>query len=213
MISTPRPVSPAGRKPSRRMRELAQGPEEWVVIVDLDEFVEFSEPVNDLARKVEVEGGNIARGIMYDRFAIDGQLKAFTTIRTGPALFPVRARFRRVVMGGNEIKGVLVKGALGACPLTTSFTTRSRIPRCSRFHTTSGTTGPSTELGWRATCVPRRTAHGILTASSRGSSTTMNGTVGSPGKRLAAKSSAGRPDFQCRLPTAGEMDETGHARP
>ncbi len=29
-----------------KMRELAQGPEEWVVIVDLDEFVEFPEPVD-----------------------------------------------------------------------------------------------------------------------------------------------------------------------
>ena len=101
-----------GAEAVTKMRELAQGPKEWVVIVDLDEFVEFSEPVNDLARKVEAEGGNIARGIMYDRFAIDGQLKAFDDDSELSALFPVRARFRRVVMGGNEIKGVLVKGRL-----------------------------------------------------------------------------------------------------
>ena len=101
-----------GAEAVTKMRELAQGPEEWVVIVDLDEFVEFSEPVNDLARKVEAEGGNIARGIMYDRFAIDGQLKAFDDDSELSALFPVRARFRSVVMGGNEIKGVLVKGRL-----------------------------------------------------------------------------------------------------
>ena len=101
-----------GAEAVTKMRELAQGPEEWVVIVDLDEFVEFPEPVIDLVGKVEAEGGNIARGIMYDRFAIDGQLKAFDDYSELSALFPVRARFRSVVMGGNEIKGVLVKGHL-----------------------------------------------------------------------------------------------------
>jgi hypothetical protein len=94
------------------MRALAQGSDEWVVIVDLDEFVEFTEPVDDLVRVVEAEGANIARGIMYDRFAVDGQLKAFDENSEIAALFPVRARFRREVMGGNEVKGVLVKGRL-----------------------------------------------------------------------------------------------------
>lgn len=65
-----------GAEAVTKMRELVQGPEEWVVIVDLDEFVEFPEPAPDLARKVEAEGANIARGVMYDRFAIDGQLMA-----------------------------------------------------------------------------------------------------------------------------------------
>jgi len=95
-----------------KMRELVQELEEWVVVVDLDEFVEFREPVTDLVRKVEAEGGNIARGIMYDRFAIDGQLKAFDDDSELSALFPVRARFRSFVMRGNEFKGVLVKGHL-----------------------------------------------------------------------------------------------------
>ena len=95
-----------------KMRELAQGPEEWVVIVDLDEFVEFQEPVTDLAEKAEVEGGNIVRGVMYDRFAIDGHLKAFDDSSNLSALFPVRARFRSAVMRGNEFKGVVVKGRL-----------------------------------------------------------------------------------------------------
>jgi hypothetical protein len=95
-----------------KMRELAQELEEWVVIVDLDEFVEFREPVTDLVGKVEAEGGNIARGIMYDRFSIDGQLKTFDDDSELSALFPVRARFRSLVMRGNEFKGILVKGHL-----------------------------------------------------------------------------------------------------
>jgi hypothetical protein len=95
-----------------KMRELAQGLEEWVVIVDLDEFVEFPELVTDLVGRVEAEGGNIVRGIMYDRFAIDGHLKSFDDSSNLSALFPVRARFRSAVMRGNEFKGVLVKGHL-----------------------------------------------------------------------------------------------------
>jgi len=101
-----------GAEAVTKMRELAQGAEEWVVIVDLDEFVEFPEPLNDLVGRIAAEGANIARGIMYDRFAIDGQLKAFDDDSELSQLFPVRARFRRLVMGGNEIKGVLVKGGL-----------------------------------------------------------------------------------------------------
>ena len=99
-----------GAEAVTKMRELAQGPEEWVVIVDLDEFVEFPEPLTDLVGKIEAEGGNIARGIMYDRFAIDGHLKTFDDNSELSAVFPVRARFRSLVMGGNEFKGVLVKG-------------------------------------------------------------------------------------------------------
>jgi hypothetical protein len=95
-----------------KMRELAQGIEEWVVIVDLDEFVEFPEPIPNLVGKVEAQGGNIVRGIMYDRFAIDGRLKSFDDSSDLSVLFPVRARFRSAVMRGNEIKGVLVKGHL-----------------------------------------------------------------------------------------------------
>ena len=101
-----------GAEAVTKMRELAQGPEEWVVIVDLDEFVEFPNRVTDLIGKVEAEGGNIARGIMYDRFAIDGHLKTFDDNSELSAVFPVRARFRSLVMRGNEFKGVLVKGHL-----------------------------------------------------------------------------------------------------
>jgi hypothetical protein len=101
-----------GTEAVTKMRELAQGPEEWAVIVDLDEFVEFPESVTNLVRKVEAEGGNIVKGIMYDRFALDGQLRDFDDNSDLQQLFPVRARFRKMVMGGNEIKGVLVKGKL-----------------------------------------------------------------------------------------------------
>ena len=101
-----------GAEAVTQMREVAQRAGEWVVIVDLDEFVEFPEPVTTLAEKAEAESANIVRGVMYDRFAIDGQLKDFADDSDLSALFPVRARFRKFVMEGNEIKGVLVKGDL-----------------------------------------------------------------------------------------------------
>src|SRR5439155_18737393 len=57
------------------MRMLSQEANEWIVIVDLDEFAEFSEPLQHIIAKMEVEGANVARGIMYDRFSADGQPK------------------------------------------------------------------------------------------------------------------------------------------
>ena len=94
------------------MRALAQAPDEWVVIVDLDEFVEFPEPVPRIVPKIAAEGAIVARGIMIDRFAIDGQPTAFDENSDLPALYPVRARFIERVMGGVDYKGVVVHGHL-----------------------------------------------------------------------------------------------------
>jgi hypothetical protein len=98
-----------------RMRELSQKSDEWIVIVDLDEFVDFQESVADIIAKVEAENGNIVQGIMFDRFAIDGKPKQLDDYTDLPSLFPVKARFTRDVMGGVDIKGVLVKGHLKSC--------------------------------------------------------------------------------------------------
>ena len=95
-----------------QMRAHAQGANEWIVIVDLDEFVEFDEPIPDLLVKADAEQANIVRGIMYDRFALDGQLRSIDDATDLPTLFPIKARFTKQVMGGEDIKGVLVKGHL-----------------------------------------------------------------------------------------------------
>lgn len=94
------------------MRERVQGGDEWVAIVDLDEFVEFGEPVQAIAADAETEGANVVRGVLYDRFPADGRPKPFDESSDLPSLYPVRARFVRNVMGGMDIKGVLVKGHL-----------------------------------------------------------------------------------------------------
>jgi len=94
------------------MRELAQAPNEAVVIVDLDEFVEFDAPVTAIVARMDAEGANVARGIMFDRFAASGQPVPFDDDSDLPTLYPIRARFTRDVMGGVDVKGVVVRGRL-----------------------------------------------------------------------------------------------------
>jgi hypothetical protein len=94
------------------MRHRFQKPSEWVVIVDLDEFIELPSDVDGLLHQAEAEGANIIRGIMWDRFSRDGQLPGFGPHSDLRRLYPVRARFTRDVMEGADYKGVLVKGWL-----------------------------------------------------------------------------------------------------
>jgi hypothetical protein len=98
------------------MRERAQGIDEWVVIVDLDEFVEFGAPLSEVIASMDAEGANVGRGIMYDRFTVDGRPQPFDDGSDLPSLFPVRARLIRNVMGGTDVKGILVKGHLSSRP-------------------------------------------------------------------------------------------------
>ena len=63
---------------------------------------------------MEAEGANVVRGVMWDRFAIDGRPRPVNPTTDLPARFPVRARFVRDVMEGTDIKGVIVKGHLAS---------------------------------------------------------------------------------------------------
>jgi hypothetical protein len=94
------------------MRRIHQRDDEWVVIVDLDEFAEFVPNIHHLVSHAELEGANIVRGIMYDRFSIDGKLREVNKDSDLKKLFPVKARFVASVMRGCDHKGVLVKGRL-----------------------------------------------------------------------------------------------------
>jgi hypothetical protein len=94
------------------MRLATQGPEEWAVIVDLDEFVEFGEPVKDIAKRLDAARLNAQRGIMYDRLAQSGQPTPFDEFSDLPSLYPVRVRVTKEVMGGLDRKAVMVKGHL-----------------------------------------------------------------------------------------------------
>ena len=96
------------------MRRLHQDTDEWVVIVDLDEFIETKRELKEVISAADYEGSSVVRGIMYDRFSFDGRLADVRPAADPAQVFPVEARFIRDVMGGNDNKGVLVKGRLRA---------------------------------------------------------------------------------------------------
>jgi len=94
------------------MRRSYQDEDEWVIVVDVDEFIHFPEAIVDITAAAEVEGANVVRGVAHDRFSADGHLLEVEPESDLAALFPVRARFVRDVMQGCEYKRVLVKGPL-----------------------------------------------------------------------------------------------------
>jgi hypothetical protein len=94
------------------MRRQRQATDEWVMIVDLDEFVEISEPASELIREFDAEGATVGTGIMYDRFTLSGELLGFSAASTLREAFPIKARFVRDVMGADERKGIFVKAHL-----------------------------------------------------------------------------------------------------
>ncbi len=96
------------------MRGIHQQDDEWVVIVDLDEFVEFAPDIHHFLSIAERDDANIVRGIMYDRFSADGKLVDLDQETDLPKIFPVKARFIEKVMHGCDHKGILVKGPLKA---------------------------------------------------------------------------------------------------
>jgi glycosyltransferase involved in cell wall biosynthesis len=100
------------------MRERHQDNDEWVVIVDLDEFIDFDdESVEGTIAAAEAEGANVVQGIMYDRFSEDGQPVDVEPDADLAKLFPVRWRFARDIKRADDHKAVLVKGLLRAAPV------------------------------------------------------------------------------------------------
>jgi hypothetical protein len=99
-----------------QMRMEHQGANEWVIIVDLDEFVEFPIELEALVSRAEAARANVVRGIMHDRFSADGRLRGFGPESKLDEVYPIKSRFIRDVMGGCDHKGVLVKGRIRPPP-------------------------------------------------------------------------------------------------
>jgi hypothetical protein len=97
------------------MRERFQHADEWAVVVDLDEFVECPS-LPEVAASAERAGANLVRGIMHDRFSVDGRPRDFAPDADLQDVYPIKARFVREVMQGCDHKGVLVKGQLRPAP-------------------------------------------------------------------------------------------------
>jgi hypothetical protein len=108
--------SVAGTAAVSEMRRRYQEPDEWVVIVDLDEFVEFGEAIDSLLAAADAAGATVIRGIMHDRFSADGRLTPFSAGADLSAVYPVKSRFIRNVMRGCDHKGVLVRGRIMPAP-------------------------------------------------------------------------------------------------
>ena len=107
--------SVSGTAAVSEMRKLHQEDDEWVVICDLDEFLEC-ESVEDAAEAAGRAGANLVRGIMHDRFALDGQPRGFAPDEDLNEVYPIKSRFIREVMRGYDHKGILVKGLLNPAP-------------------------------------------------------------------------------------------------
>jgi hypothetical protein len=99
-----------GTKAITEMRKRYQESDEWVVIVDLDEFVEFGAEISLITAAADSAGADVVRGIMLDRFSIDGQLTEFAADADLSLVYPIKSRFIKNVMGACDHKGVLVKG-------------------------------------------------------------------------------------------------------
>jgi hypothetical protein len=99
-----------GSRAVSEMRQLYQAKDEWVVIVDLDEFIEFPDEISSITSPADGMGANVVRGIMLDRFSLDGQLTEFEPGADLSTIYPIKSRFIQNVMGGCDHKGVLVKG-------------------------------------------------------------------------------------------------------
>lgn len=102
----------AGTAAISEMRRIVQRPDEWVVIVDLDEFIEFPSDIGTIIETAEREGANVVRGIMHDRFAKDGHLPEIGPDSDLSELCPITSRFIRDVAAGCDHKAALVKGHL-----------------------------------------------------------------------------------------------------
>ena len=102
--------TPSGVNAATEMRQRYQNANEWALVVDVDEFVEFPRPISDIIAAAEAEGANLVHAIMYDRFSADGQPRGFDSSTDLALLYPVKTRFIRDVIRGADWKGVLVKG-------------------------------------------------------------------------------------------------------
>jgi Glycosyl transferase family 2 len=89
-----------------------QADDEWVVILDLDEFVDFGGPIDTVIVRAEAEGANVVKGVMYDRFSADGRTIDPIDGASLDETYPVRSRFIPNVMLGCDDKAVIVKGRL-----------------------------------------------------------------------------------------------------
>lgn len=90
-------------------RELHLGVNDWYVPADLDEFIQFNEPVPRLIRRLQ--DCQYATGRFIDRISATGDLRVFDPRRPLALQFPRRTRATADIMHIDDHKVVLCNGA------------------------------------------------------------------------------------------------------
>jgi len=94
------------------MRRRFAGPDEWVVLTDLDEFQVHPDGIATTAAAADAEGANVVRGWLVDRVATDGLLKPVGLDDDVWRVFPQECFVTASLQGGLSYKCALVKGRL-----------------------------------------------------------------------------------------------------
>jgi hypothetical protein len=90
-----------------RYRLDAAATTDWLIAADLDEFIVFDRPLNELIEDCQAAGYQTVRGYFIDHIQSEGHLVA---IQPSPSLwqqFPLMHPITRYVRGGCDIKAVL----------------------------------------------------------------------------------------------------------
>jgi hypothetical protein len=127
------------------LRAEYSSPDEWVMITDVDEFLDAGTGVQDEIARAEEEGANVVRAQMVDRVAIDG---SFPPIDPGTdlwATFPRECALTKLLQWSTDYKGVLVRGHLEAAMAHHEFRDERLASRWLRLH----------HFKWNANVLPR----------------------------------------------------------
>ena len=93
-----------------RIRERCVGADEWVSVVDLDEFYEVPVPLSQFLAERDAAGEDHVVGRFVDRLAPNGELPPLADTPSLDLQFPLKRRITRMLVGGNDAKVVLHKG-------------------------------------------------------------------------------------------------------
>ncbi len=109
-------TAPAMSKRLNTIRKRCADPDQWISVLDVDEFYELPpprseshSPLSEFLEWCDKHGYDHARGRLIDRIANDG---SFPQLRSSPSLaeqYPLKRRLTRKLIGGDDRKVVLQK--------------------------------------------------------------------------------------------------------
>lgn len=84
--------------------------DEWHIVVDLDEFIEFDKPIDEIIKEADVQQCDAVRAFMLDRMSKDGLLPETSTNIWEQ--YSVICKFSYEILKAYSFKTVLIKGHL-----------------------------------------------------------------------------------------------------